>query len=187
MTRVLKAQPGPGEEVGYRAGQLPRLRAGPVRPARLEASRAGVRPAVATAPARRAGLAWPRLPAAAELATIGAGYAAYSLVRLAIRAGRQAAFAHAAELWQAERLLHLNAEPYLNHPAAAHLVFAEAAGYYYGLAHFIVTPLVLAWLYLRQAGGVPAAAVGPGAGHRRREHSVLGLRRPPRPGSRCRG
>ena len=150
MTRVLKAQPGPGEEVGYRAGQLPRLRAGPVRPARLEASRAGVRPAVATAPARRAGLAWPRLPAAAELATIGAGYAAYSLVRLAIRACRQAAFAHAAELWQAERLLHLNAEPYLNHPAAAHLVFAEAAGYYYGLAHFIVTPLVLAWLYLRR-------------------------------------
>ena len=49
-----------------------------------------------------------------------------------------------------ERLLHVNAEPYLNHPAAAHLVFVEAAGYYYGLAHFLVTPLVLAWLYLRR-------------------------------------
>jgi len=65
---------------------------------RLEASRAGVRPVTAVAPARRAGLAWPRLPAAAELATIGAGYAAYSLVRLAIHAGRHAAFGHAALL-----------------------------------------------------------------------------------------
>ncbi len=173
VTRVLKAQPGAlgpppqdqagirgragrrREELGSGAGQRPRLRAGPVMAGRPEAPRAGVRPAVATAPARRAGLAWPRLPAAAELATIGAGYAAYSLVRLAIRAGHQAAFAHAAELWQAERLLHVNAEPYLNHPAAGCLVFAEAAGYYYGLAHFLVTPLVLAWLYLRRPAAFP--------------------------------
>jgi hypothetical protein len=60
--------------------------------ARLEAPRAGARPVTGTAPARRAGLAWPRLPAAAELATIGAGYAGYALVRLAIHADRQAAF-----------------------------------------------------------------------------------------------
>ena len=45
---------------------------------RLEAPRAGVRPGTATAPARQAGLAWPRLPAAAELATIGAGYLGYA-------------------------------------------------------------------------------------------------------------
>src|SRR5262249_31726209 len=34
--------------------------------------------------------------------------------------------------------------------AAANLVLAEAAGYYYGLLHFAVTPLVLAWLYVRR-------------------------------------
>ena len=61
---------------------------------------AGRRPPVtAKAPAPWAGLAWPRLPAAAELATIGAGYAGYALVRLAIHADRHAAFAHAAQLW----------------------------------------------------------------------------------------
>src|SRR5712671_5688427 len=49
------------------------------------------------APARRAGLTWPRLPAAAEAAITGAGYLAYALVRLAVRAGRHAA----AELWRA--------------------------------------------------------------------------------------
>ena len=95
-------------------------------------------------------LAWPRLPAAAEVATIGAGYAGYSLIRLAIRAGHQVAFTHAAELWHAERRLHLTVEPCLNHLAAAHTLLAEAAGYYYGLLHFLVTPLVLAWLYLRR-------------------------------------
>ena len=122
--------------------------------ARLEAPRACARPATATAPARRAGLAWPRLPAVAELATIGAGYLGYALVRLAIHADRQAAFAHAAQLWQAERRMHLRIEPWLNGLAAARPALAEAAGYYYGLLHFLVTPLVLAWLYWRR----PAAS-----------------------------
>ena len=39
--------------------------------ARLETPRAGIRPLTLTTPVRRAGLAWPRLPAVAELATIG--------------------------------------------------------------------------------------------------------------------
>ena len=105
---------------------------------------------------RRVGLAWPRLPAAAEVAIVAAGYAGYALVRLAVRASRPAAAAHAAGLWRAERWLHLDIEPSLNHLAAARPVLAETAGYYYGLAHFIVTPLVLAWLWLRRP-----AAFGP--------------------------
>jgi hypothetical protein len=128
--------------------------------ARLQASRTGVRPVTATAAARQVGLAWPRLPAAAEVATIGAGYAAYSLIRLAIRAGHRVAFTHAAELWHAERRLHLTVEPYLNHLAAAHTLLAEAAGYYYGLLHFLVTPLVLAWLYLRRPAAFPRLRSG---------------------------
>ena len=99
------------------------------------------------APARRAGLTWPRLPAAAEVAIIGAGYLGYALVRLAVRADHHAAFVHAAELWRAERWLHLDVEPSLNHLVAASPALAEAVGYYYGLLHFIVTPLVLGWLY----------------------------------------
>jgi hypothetical membrane protein len=67
----------------HRAGRGRRPQAGPVIAARLEAPRAGVRPVTVTAPARRAGLARPRLPAVAELATIGAGYLGYALVRLA--------------------------------------------------------------------------------------------------------
>ena len=98
----------------------------------------------------RVSLAWPRLPAAAEVALIAAGYLGYALVRLAVKAGRTAAFAHAAELWRAERLTHLDIEPALNHLTAAHAPLAEATGYYYGLLNFTLTPLVLAWLYLRR-------------------------------------
>ena len=116
----------------------------------LQAPPATARPVTPTARAPRSGLVWPRLPAVAELATIGAGYVGYALVRLAIHADRHAAFTHAAQLAQAERHLQLRIEPWLNGLAAAHPPLAEAAGYYYGLLHFIITPLVLAWLYLRR-------------------------------------
>ena len=86
----------------------------------------------------------------AEVAIVVVGYIGYALVRLAVRAGRHAAFAHAAALWRLERWLHLDPEHSLNHLTAAHPAFALTAGYYYGLLHFIVTPLVLAWLWLRR-------------------------------------
>src|SRR5262245_17299175 len=105
---------------------------------------------------RRVSLAWPRLPAAAEVAIIAAGYFGYALVRLAVRASRPAAIAHAAALWRAERWLHLDIDTRLNQLAAARPALAETACYYYGLAHFIITPLVLAWLWLRRP-----AAFGP--------------------------
>ena len=64
-------------------------------------------------------LAWPRLPATAEAAIIAAAYVGYALVRLAVKAGRPTAFAHASELWRTERWLHLDIEPSLNQLAAA--------------------------------------------------------------------
>jgi hypothetical protein len=33
----------------------------------------------------------------------------------------------------------MDAEPYLNHLAAAHAAVSELTGYYYGLLHFLVT------------------------------------------------
>ena len=96
--------------------------------ARLDILRAVARPMRTSALARPAGLAWPRLPAWAELATLGAGYAAYALVRLAVHSARRAAFGHAIQLGQAERHLHLTVEPYLNHLARAHPLLAEAGG-----------------------------------------------------------
>ena len=55
----------------------------------------------------------------------------------------------------AERWLQLDVEPSLNHLVAAGPALAEATGYHYGLLHFIVTPLVLGWLYLRRPSAFP--------------------------------
>jgi hypothetical protein len=100
-------------------------------------------------------LTWRRLPRSLELVTLGAGYAAPSLVRLALPAAKHAAFAHPAELYHAEQQAHLNVEPYLNHLVSAHAALAVLTGYYYGTLHFILTPLVLASLYLRRPAAFP--------------------------------
>jgi len=105
---------------------------------------------LSTAPAARHWLTWRRLSPGLELVILGAGYGAPSVVRLALPAAKQAAFAHAAELYHAEQQVHLNVEPYLNHLVSSHAVLAMLTGYYYGTLHFILTPLILAWLYLRK-------------------------------------
>ena len=125
---------------------------------------------------RRVSLAWPRLPAAAEVAIVAAGYFGYALVRLAVRASRPAAIAHAAGLWHTERWLHLDVEPWLSHLAAARPALAETAGYYYGLAHFIVTPLVLAWLWLRRPAAFGPLRSALVLGHHRRQHGEVIVR-----------
>jgi len=91
--------------------------------------------------------AWRRLPLLLELVTLAAAYGAPSLVRVVLTTTRSAAFSHAAQLYRVETSLHLNVEPWLNHLVAPHDLAALAVGYYYGLLHFILTPLTLAWLY----------------------------------------
>jgi len=55
-------------------------------------------------------------------------------------------------------------------------VLAEAAGYYLRAGHhFLVTPLVLAWLYLRRSMEFARLRSGLVLDHRRRERGVLGL------------
>jgi hypothetical protein len=104
---------------------------------------------------RRSWLTWRRLPILLELATLGAAYMAPSLVRIVLTTTRSAAFGHAATLYQAEKTVGVNVEPWFNHLVAPHAAAALAVGYYYALLHFILTPLALAWLYVFRPRAFP--------------------------------
>ena len=107
----------------------------------------GAETAAGTRRTHRRRLTWRRLPILLELITLGAAYGAPSLVRVVLTTTKSAAFGHALQLYRAETALGLNVEPWLNHLVAPHDLAAVAVGYYYGLLHFILTPLTLAWLY----------------------------------------
>ena len=112
-------------------------------------------PAPAGARGGRHWLTWRRLPVLLELITLGAAYGAPSLVRIVLTTTHAAAFGHAAQLYQMETDLGLNVEPWLNHLVAPYALAALAIGYYYALLHFVLTPLTLAWLYLRRPRAFP--------------------------------
>ncbi len=105
-------------------------------------------------------LTWRRLPILLELITLGAAYGAPSLVRVVLTTTKSAAFGHALQLYRAETALGLNIEPWLNHLVAPHDLAAVAIGYYYGLLHFILTPLTLAWLYWYRPRAFPRLRSG---------------------------
>ena len=104
-------------------------------------------------------------------------------MRLAIHADRHAAFAHAAQLWQAERRLHLRTGPWLNGLAAARPRARRGGRVLLRAAALSGHPAGAGLAVLAQACGSTArpAALGAGAGHDRRERGVLGLAGRPAP------
>lgn len=87
---------------------------------------------------------------ARELLLLGALYLGYSMVRVAALGDLGEAFRHAELLLDLERTLHLDAEHPLNDLVARHEVLAVPASFYYAIAHYLVTPAVLLWLWLRR-------------------------------------
>ncbi len=98
-------------------------------------------------------LRWRRLPWAFEVASIGIGYGVYALVRLLVPS--TAAVQHAYTVLDLERGLHIFHELWFNAFLAQHHWLIEFASYYYASAHFVVTPIFLAWLFLRHGWVYP--------------------------------
>nr|WP_250302489.1 phosphatase PAP2 family protein [Streptomyces sp. A 4/2] len=87
-----------------------------------------------------------------ELAFTAIGYWAYTLSRNAVPTHRGAALHRAHEIFDTERLLHIDIERTVNH-AADHVTWLIVGmNYYYATLHFIVTIGVLVWLYVRHPG-----------------------------------
>jgi hypothetical protein len=86
-----------------------------------------------------------------EIAIIAFGYWLYTLGRNAIPEQASIAFRHGRSIQHLQDILHLNWELSLNHFVAANEWLAQTMDYYYATLHFIITPVVMAWLFVRRS------------------------------------
>jgi hypothetical protein len=85
-----------------------------------------------------------------EIAIIAIGYWLYSLGRNAIPEQVAIARLHGRAIQHLQGVLHLNWELAFNHFVAAHEWLAQTMDYYYATLHFILTPVVMVWLFTRR-------------------------------------
>jgi hypothetical protein len=86
-----------------------------------------------------------------ELLLIAVLYEAYSLSRLLVRGDVDAAMRNAERILHVESLTHLDPERMLNQVVSAHAYFGVVFDYAYATLHYVVTPLVLLWLWRRRS------------------------------------
>lgn len=96
-------------------------------------------------------LSWRRLPAHVEVVSIAIGYALYAITRVLAPHRVVVSFSHADEVRSLEQAFGLFHELRINEFITAHAGLGILSAYYYASLHFIVTPLVLAWLWRRRA------------------------------------
>ena len=95
----------------------------------------------------RAGLTWPRQRFIIEAITVIGGYVLYELVRAWAPANPIPAFRHAARIIHLEEITHLDIEVPMNRVFSTHALLGSFSGYWYAILHFLVTPIVLLWLW----------------------------------------
>jgi hypothetical protein len=96
-------------------------------------------------------LRWRRPRGWQELAIIAFGYWLYSLGRNAVPEQASIALRHARSIQHLQDWLGLDWELSINHFVASHEWLAQVMNYYYATLHFIVTPVVMVWLFVRRS------------------------------------
>ena len=81
-----------------------------------------------------------------ELLLVGTCYVLYQAVQIFVTGSERSAIDRADWIWSLETFLHINPEIYVNNWVAGNDLLLYSTGYFYGIAHFAVTPLVLIWL-----------------------------------------
>lgn len=84
-----------------------------------------------------------------ELALIAALWIVYSLSRLLAGDDLGAARRHASWILDLERSMHLDIEAWANHTVAPILQIAVPMSFWYAALHYVVTPIVLAFVFFR--------------------------------------
>lgn len=84
-----------------------------------------------------------------ELLLVVVVYVAYSMGRLLARGDVPMAVDNGLALLDIEKTLHINFEDPLNRLFTAHAVLGVPADFIYASLHYVVTPVVLVWVWLR--------------------------------------
>ncbi|MEV6108267.1 phosphatase PAP2 family protein [Streptomyces sp. NPDC051940] len=85
----------------------------------------------------------------AELLLIVIVYSTYSAGRLLARGAETQATDNGLAILDIEKFLHINAEHPLNRLFTAHATIGVPADFIYATLHYLVTPVVLAWVWFR--------------------------------------
>lgn len=91
---------------------------------------------------RSARPAWRR-----EAVLLGGLYLTYELGRMFSRDELSEALANSHRIESLERALQIDPESFLNGALSHHLALAVVAAYFYSTLHYVVTPIVLVWMY----------------------------------------
>ena len=81
-----------------------------------------------------------------EVIIIGTGYLLYQVVQIFVTGSAVSAISRANWIWDVQSFLHLNPEVAINHWVAGNDFLVYSTGYFYGILHFVLTPLVLIWV-----------------------------------------
>jgi MFS superfamily sulfate permease-like transporter len=114
-------------------------------------------PSPATARWRRIWAAISARPGLRELVLIGLVYLMYDGSRFVVRGKQSTAFVHAVGVLHIEKGLDIAWEQTLNRVVSSHFWLAVSADYAYATLHYLVTPLVLIWMWRRHRDAYPRA------------------------------
>jgi hypothetical protein len=85
-----------------------------------------------------------------ELPLVAVIYALYSAARLLVRGDVDDAVEHGADILHFEQLTHLDPERFFNRLFTDHAFLGVPADFAYASLHYVVTPSILVWLWLRR-------------------------------------
>jgi PAP2 superfamily protein len=92
-----------------------------------------------------------------ELTLIAVIYSLYDGTRFIVEGQQNTALMHAVRVLHIETLLDLDWERTINHVVSAHEILAVPADYMYATMHYLVTPLVLIWMWRSHRVAYPRA------------------------------
>jgi hypothetical protein len=101
--------------------------------------------------------AWMALRGLREIVLIGATYSLYDVTRYFVSGDHDVAIRHGRAILRFEQRIGLDPERALNKLFSAHIALGLSADYIYATLHYIVTPLVLVWLWRRFPSSYPTA------------------------------